>query len=71
MKRDYDMVILRDGDGWYVGTVPALPGCNTQARSLEELNVRMREAIGAFLDAPEPTECVGVQRIAVTSCGNP
>ena len=71
MTRDYDMVIQRDEDGWYVGTVPALPGCNTQARSLDELGARMREAILAYLDAldhePEPVDFIGVQRVSVAA----
>ena len=35
----------RDEDGWYVGSVPAFPGCHTQAKTLEELRKRLREAV--------------------------
>lgn len=48
MSRDYNVVIERDEDGWYVGSVPTLRGCHTQARSLDELMVRIREAIALF-----------------------
>lgn len=69
MKRDVHMVIERDEDGWFVGSVPSLPGCHTQARTLDELAVRMREAIEAYLAASgEDTvlsEFVGVQRLSV------
>ena len=75
MKRDCDMVVPRDQDDWYVGTVSALPGCNTLARLLDELGVRMRQAIGVWIDAPgrepEPAEFVGMQRITIASRGNP
>jgi predicted RNase H-like HicB family nuclease len=46
-----------------------MPGCHTQARSLDELMVRIREAIELYLEeqdaAPEPLDFVGVQRITV------
>jgi predicted RNase H-like HicB family nuclease len=62
------VVIERDGDGWYVATVPELPGCHTQARSLDTLMERVREAIDACLPdigAASPRSFLGVQRIAV------
>jgi predicted RNase H-like HicB family nuclease len=68
--REYNVVVERDEAGWYVASVPALPGCHTQARSLDELMVRVREAIEAYLDAgdpPSPLEFVGVQRISVAA----
>ena len=59
----------RDEDGYYVASVPALPGCHTQARSLDKLVVRVREAIELCLEvdgsAPRGFEFVGVQRITV------
>lgn len=41
----YKVIIERDEDGYLVATVPALPGCFTQAKSLPELMVRVKEAI--------------------------
>lgn len=71
MNRSYNVVIEKDEDGYFVGSVPALPGCHTQARSLDELMLRMREAIEAYLEVetniPEVMEFVGVQRIHVPS----
>ena len=71
MDRHYDVVIERDADGYYVASVPRLRGCHTQARSLDELLVRIREAIELCRevegDAGEPLDFVGVQRIAVSS----
>jgi predicted RNase H-like HicB family nuclease len=69
MKREFDVLIERDSDGYYVATVPALRGCHTQARSLDQLMERVREAIELCVevegDAAESLDFVGVQRVAV------
>jgi predicted RNase H-like HicB family nuclease len=36
MTRQFDVVVERDSEGWLVASVPALPGCHTQVRSLDE-----------------------------------
>jgi predicted RNase H-like HicB family nuclease len=51
MKRQYNVVVERDEDGYLVASVPSLPGCHTQARSLEQLMERVKEAIELYLDA--------------------
>lgn len=50
MSRDFSVVIERDEEGYYVASVPALPGCHTQARSLDEFMDRVREAIAVCLE---------------------
>jgi predicted RNase H-like HicB family nuclease len=69
MKRQFDVVVERDSEGYFVASVPALPGCHTQARSLDELTLRVREAIELCLDvrgvSTEDLDFVGVQRITV------
>ena len=47
--RQFDVVIERDTEGYYVASVPQLPGCHTQARSLDEVMERIREAIALCL----------------------
>lgn len=42
MSREFDVVVERDSEGYYVATVPALDGCYTQAKSLDELLERVR-----------------------------
>ena len=68
-KREFNVVVERDEEGYYVASVPELPGCHTQARSLDKLMERIREAIELCLEvergAGATTEFVGVQRIAV------
>ena len=68
MAREFSIVIERDSEGYYVATVPDLPGCHTQAKSLDELRERVKEAIEASLDDAqdqESLEFVGVQRVSV------
>ena len=70
MSDVYTVVIEKDEDGWFVGHAPALPGCHTQAKSIDELMERMSEAISLWLEAerdnkPDPLELVGIQRLAV------
>ncbi|RLF04269.1 MAG: type II toxin-antitoxin system HicB family antitoxin [Thermoprotei archaeon] len=57
--REFTVIIERDEDGYYVATVAELPGCHTQARTLEELMERVREAIQLYL------ETVGMPEIEV------
>lgn len=44
------MVIEKDEDGYYVASVPELPGCHTQAKTLDELIERVREAVELYLE---------------------
>jgi predicted RNase H-like HicB family nuclease len=50
MERGFDVVIERDEDGFYVASVPELHGCHTQAKSLDVLMERIREAIELCLN---------------------
>ena len=68
-KREFSVLVERDEDGYYVASVPELPGCHTQARSLDKLMERIREAIELCLEVKRDfatnTEFVGVQRVTV------
>jgi predicted RNase H-like HicB family nuclease len=68
MNREFSVIIEKDEDGYFVGSVPMLRGCHTQAKSLDVLMKRIKEAIELCLEveAPAPTEFIGVQRVAVT-----
>lgn len=71
MDRKFDVIIERDSEGYFVASVPALPGCHTQARSLDELSDRIKEAISLYLEVEgemsETLDFVGIQRISVPS----
>ena len=68
-QREFTVIVERDEEGFYVGSVPELAGCHTQARSLDQLMRRIREAIELCLeverDVPAATEFIGVQRVTV------
>ncbi len=70
----FNVLIEKDEDGYFVAAVPSLPGCHTQAKSLDELSSRIKEAIEVYLDVKGCTdqdgvrEFVGVQVIDVETC---
>ncbi len=49
-KHEYNYIIERDSEGWYVGSVPELRDCHSQAKSLDELAVQMKEVITLCLE---------------------
>jgi len=65
---EFNVVIEKDADGYFVASVPSLRGCHTQARSLDVLMKRVKEAIRLCLEVEEPVanEFVGVQRVAIS-----
>jgi predicted RNase H-like HicB family nuclease len=70
MDREFTVLIEQDEEGYLVGSVPELRGCHTQARSLDELMARVREAILLCLEVEgqeeEPSlKLVGIQRVSV------
>ncbi len=69
MAREFNVVIEIDSEGHYVGTVPELRGCHTQAKSQDKLMKRMKEAIELCLEVEgkpkKSTRFIGMQRIMV------
>jgi predicted RNase H-like HicB family nuclease len=69
MAIQFDVVVERDSEGFCVASVPALAGCHTQARSLDELMGRIWEAIELCLEVEdgmvEELDFVGIQRVTV------
>jgi predicted RNase H-like HicB family nuclease len=69
MKKEFSVIIERDSDGYLVASVPALRGCHTQAKSLDELMQRIEEAILLCLEVAteeiESHQFVGFQRVSV------
>jgi len=64
---EYTVIIERDEDGYYVGEVVELPGCFTQAKSIDELLRRIKETIELYIEEEGDIEIknhfVGVQRV--------
>ena len=69
-KYEFPVVIERDEDGVYIGTVPSLRGCHTQAKNLPTLLKRIKEAILLCLDEEKEVprlKFVGLQEVEVTT----
>ena len=69
MNRELSVLVERDRDGLYIASVPELKGCHTQARSLDDLMDRIREAAELCLEVQgedvDELEFVGVQRLTI------
>ncbi len=69
MSKRFNVIIERDREGYYVASVPTLRGCHSQAKSLDELIARIKEAIELCLEVEgkevEPLDFVGVQQVSV------
>ncbi len=69
-KREFTVVIEKDEEGYNKGDVIELPGCHSQAKSLDELIKRIREAIELYLEEiegkpPESSEFVAIQKVSI------
>lgn len=68
MKRNFNIVIEKDEEGWFISSVIGLPGCHTQAKTLNQLMKRTEEAIQLYLESTEKISkevFVGVQQIKI------
>jgi len=46
----FNVIIEKDEDDYFFAIVPGFPGCHTQAKSLDELIKRVKEAIELYLE---------------------
>ncbi len=74
MKRTFSVVIEKDEDGIFVGSVPELKGCHTQGDTLDELMNNVQEAVELCLEVQKQKKSkidelkfVGVQQIEVAA----
>ena len=44
------VIVQQDEEGWYVAECPAIPGCVSQGRTLEEALFNVREAMELCLE---------------------
>lgn len=69
MAKEFTVIIERDEDGFFIAEVPELTGCHTQAKSLDVLMERTREAIQLCLEVSgkkyPKTHLIGIQKVAV------
>ncbi len=69
-KQDFTVLIEQGEDGSYIATVPALKSCYTQASSIPELIVKIKEVIELCIEVekdifPLP-KFIGVHQMEVT-----
>ena len=69
MKQMYNVLIEQDEDGWFISEVIGLPGCHTQAKTLDELMKRTKELIVEYLEAKKgkliQEKFIGLQQLEV------
>lgn len=68
MDKEYTVVVEKDEDGYFVGEVVELPGCHTQAKSMDELMERMQEAISLYVEVKSDAKApsfVGLKKVRV------
>lgn len=64
----FNVLIEQDEDGLFVSEVVELPGCHTQAKNLDELFKRTKEAILLYLECEKPKRnerFFGLQQIEI------
>jgi len=54
-------IVHKAEEGGYWAEIPSLPGCMTQAESLEELQANLQEAVEGWLEAGDPGEDISEQ----------
>ncbi len=66
---EFNIVIEKDEDGWFVASVPEIQGCYTQAKTIPQLLERIKEAIEVCLEADgeivKPMKFIGIQKIEI------
>ena len=71
MSKQFNVVIEQDEEGYFVASVPSLPGCHTQAKSLDQLIERIQEAIELYIEVEGVTipslSFVGIQQITIAA----
>lgn len=70
-KYSFPVLIEQDEDGLYVGIVPDLRGCHTQAKTLTELHSRLKEVIRLCLEVEKgrvpQNRFIGVHQVEVAA----
>lgn len=72
MEQLFTAHIEQDADsGYYIGTIPAVPGAHTQAKTLDELSVRLKEVLELCFETMSDEEkksipqFIGTQQISI------
>jgi predicted RNase H-like HicB family nuclease len=69
MRKEFNVILEKDADGYFVASIPSLKGCHTQAKSLDILMERIQEAAELCVEFESlesgELEFVGIQKITV------
>ena len=68
--KEFTVVIEKGEDGYLISEVVELPSCHTQAKTLDELMKRTKEAISLYLKCQEEPlkvteKFLGIEKVAV------
>ena len=67
MSHMFHVIIEKGEDNYLLSDVVELPGCHTQAKTMDELLKRTKEAISLYLKCKEPSDTplkfLGLQQI--------
>ncbi|MEK7521334.1 MAG: type II toxin-antitoxin system HicB family antitoxin [Patescibacteria group bacterium] len=71
--------IIEKDEKWYHGYVPALPGCHTQGKTIEETRKNLREAMSGYiktlkeknLPIPKDESFEAIETIQIDSLSHP
>jgi len=66
---EFNIIIEKDEEGWYVASVPEIKGCHTQGKTIPQVLERIKEAIEVCLEADgeeiKPLKFIGIQKIEI------
>jgi predicted RNase H-like HicB family nuclease len=66
---DFTVLIEQDEDGVYIAKVPEIQGCYTQGKTIEEVLMRIKEAIEVCLEGDKeditPLKFIGIQKVQI------
>ncbi len=66
---EFNIIIEKDEEGWYVASVPEIQGCHTQGKTIPQVLERIKEAIEVCLKADgeeiKPMKFIGIQKIEI------
>ncbi|MBN2422707.1 type II toxin-antitoxin system HicB family antitoxin [Candidatus Woesearchaeota archaeon] len=69
MREKFNVIIEQGEDGYLISDVVELSGCHTQAKTLDELIKRTKEAISLYLSVKKPesgrTKFLGLQQVEI------
>ena len=63
---DFNIIIEKGEDGYFIAEVVELPGCHTQAKDMNEIIERIKEAISLYLEVERDeikNNFIGIQKI--------